>query len=114
VVFGILLRCFTHRPSFLLCCFPPPFRFLESICHFFSTLLGIFESLLGASPFECLEAFLVRQHVAFPISSGGIGLISLKVIAIIAYLRSWALITHVKASKFLLNSCSFLFRGDKY
>jgi hypothetical protein len=54
----------------------PLFRFLESICHFLFYLNGNFEKLLGVSPFECLKAFLVRQHVAFPISSGGIRLIS--------------------------------------
>jgi hypothetical protein len=70
--------------------------------------MGIFERLLGASAFECLEAFLVRRHVVFPISSGGIRLISLEVIALATYLRSWALIAHVIASRFLLDSCPFL------
>jgi len=40
--------------------------------------------------------------------SGGIGLISLENIASTTYLGSWALVTHVITSKFLLDSCIFL------
>jgi len=42
--------------------------------------------------------------VVFPISNGGVGLISLKVIAPIAYLMSWILVALVIASKFLLEA----------
>jgi hypothetical protein len=56
---------------------------------------------------ECFKAFLVCWHVAFPIFSGGISLISLKVIALIVYSGSWTLVTIVIVSKFLLDFCSF-------
>lgn len=46
--------------------------------------------------------------MAFPIFSGGIRLISLKVITQIAYMGSWVLVAHVIASKFLLDLCAFL------
>ncbi len=55
-----------------------------------------------------LEVFLVCQHMAFLIFSEGVRLISLEVIALVAYIRSWALVTFVIASKFLLDSCPFL------
>jgi hypothetical protein len=41
--------------------------------------------------------------VVFPISNGGIGLISMKVITPVAYLGSWALIAFIIASRFLLD-----------
>ncbi len=50
---------------------------------------------------------LVYRQVILPISSGGIRLISSKVIALIAYLGSWALVTFIIASKFLLDFSSF-------
>jgi hypothetical protein len=70
--------------------------------------MEVFEKLLGLGSLECLEAPLVHQQVAFPISSGGIGLISLEVIAQTAYLKSWALVALVTISRFLLNSHMFL------
>jgi hypothetical protein len=33
VAFGIFSQCFTQRPSFLLCCFPPC-KFLKLVCYF--------------------------------------------------------------------------------
>jgi hypothetical protein len=47
--------------------------------------MGIFERFLGLGSLECPEAFLVYQQVAFPICSGVVQLISLKVIAPTAY-----------------------------
>ncbi len=52
-----------------------------------------FGKLLGSSSLECPEAFLVRRQVVFPIFSWGIKLISLEVIASIAYMGSWALVS---------------------
>jgi len=69
--------------------------------------MGIFERLLGQCLLECLKAFLVCQYVVFPIFSGGVGLISSEVIALAAYLGSWALIAPVIASRFLLDSHTF-------
>jgi hypothetical protein len=48
--------------------------------------MGIFEKLLGSGSLKCPEAFLVHQHMAFPISSGGMGLISLEFIVLAIYL----------------------------
>jgi hypothetical protein len=87
---------------------PPLLGFWSHLIVFYFTLMGIFEKLLGVSPFECFKAFLVCRHVAFPISNGGIGLISSYVIALATYLRNWALVAHVIASRFLLDSCPFL------
>jgi hypothetical protein len=62
--------------------------------------MGVFEKLLGLGSLECFEAFLVHLHVVFPISSGGIGLIFLEVIALVAYFGSWALGVIVITSMF--------------
>jgi hypothetical protein len=70
--------------------------------------VGVVERLLGLGSLEYLEAPLIHRHVVFPISSGGIGLIYLEVIALATYLGSWALITLVITSRFLLDYCSFL------
>ncbi len=64
--------------------------------------MGIFERLLGSGSLECLEALLVCRHVVLPVCSGGIRLISLKVIVLVAYLGSWTLVTFVITSRFLL------------
>ncbi len=50
--------------------------------------MGIFEGLLDLGSLECPEAPLIHQHVTFLISSGGIRLISSKVIAPTVYLGS--------------------------
>jgi hypothetical protein len=42
--------------------------------------------------------------MALFIFSGGVGLISLEVITLTAYLRSWALVTPIVVSRFLLDS----------
>ncbi len=49
-------------------------------------------------------------QVSLPISNERIGFISTKTIALTIYLKSWALITSIIASKFLLNKCSFLLK----
>ncbi len=46
-------------------------------------------------------------QVSLPISNERIGFISTETIALAIYLKSWALITSIIASKFLLNKCSF-------
>jgi hypothetical protein len=50
--------------------------------------MGVFERLLDLGSLECPEALLIHQHVTFLISSGGVRLISSKVIAPIDYLGS--------------------------
>ncbi len=70
--------------------------------------MRVFERLLGPSSLECLEALLDCSHAVFPISSGGVRLISLEVITLAIYLGSWALIALVIAFKFLLDFRLFL------
>jgi hypothetical protein len=72
--------------------------------------MGVFERLVGPCSLDCFEAPIVCQHVALPISSGSITLISSKVIDPTTYLRSWALVTPIIASKFLLDFCLFLLK----
>jgi hypothetical protein len=60
---------------------------------FNSTLMKDFGRLLGSSSLECPKAFLVCRQVVFPIFSGGIKFISLEVIALIAYMGSWVLVS---------------------
>jgi hypothetical protein len=48
--------------------------------------MGFFERLLGLGSLECPKAILVLKQMAFPIFSGGIGLISLEVITLVTYL----------------------------
>jgi len=70
--------------------------------------MGSVERFLGLGSLECPKAFLIYQQVAFPISSGVAGFISLKVIAPTTYVGRWALIVFIITSKFLLDSHSFL------
>lgn len=49
--------------------------------------------------------------MALTIFIGGIGLISLNVIALATYLKSWALVTSVIASRFLLDFHLFLLKA---
>ncbi len=67
-----------------------------------------FERLLGLDFLKCLKAPLVCPQVSLPISNDGIGLISTKTIAPIAYLGSWTLVVLVIASRFLLDLRPFL------
>jgi predicted branched-subunit amino acid permease len=70
--------------------------------------MHVFEKLLNPCYFECLEVFLVCQHVSLPIFSGKISFIFAKTIASKVYLGSWVLVTLVIDFRFLLNSCLFL------
>jgi hypothetical protein len=50
----------------------------------------------------------VRRHVRLPISNGGIGLILVGTIVLVAFLGSWALVVLVIIFRFLLDSCPLL------
>ncbi len=82
--------------------------FQSQFVVFKSTLMEIFERLLGVGSLDCLEVLLVHQQVVLPISSGGVWSISLEVITLIAYLGNWAIIALVITSKFLLDFHQFL------
>jgi hypothetical protein len=70
--------------------------------------MRVFERLVGLGSLECLKAFLIHQQVVFPISSGGVRLIFLKVIALITYLGCWALFVLFISSMFFLDFCPYL------
>jgi hypothetical protein len=59
---------------------------------------------------ECFKPPIVCWQVALPSFSGGIGLISSKVIALAAYLGSWALIVPIITFRFLLVFVYFCWR----
>jgi hypothetical protein len=69
--------------------------------------MGVFFKLLGLGSLECPKAPLVHLQVALTIFNGGIRLTSSNVIALATYLGSWALITFVIASRFLLDFRQF-------
>jgi hypothetical protein len=105
-----LISFFDVLPKGFPFCFiisPPP-SFRSQLVIFYSTLLGVFERLLGLGLLECPEALHVCQYVALHVFSGGSGLISSEVIALVAYMGSWGLVTLIIASKFLLYFRSFL------
>jgi hypothetical protein len=103
--------------AFLFASLLSPSMFWELPCYFLLHPNGSFERFLGLGSLECFKALRVCWHVAFPIFSGGIRLISLKVIALVIYLGSWTLVTIVIVSKFLLevigvnSSRPFLFQA---
>jgi hypothetical protein len=69
--------------------------------------MGVLERLLGLGSLEHLEALLILGIWLFHFD-GGIGLISLEVITLVTYLKSWALVDFVISSKFLLDFHLFL------
>ncbi len=70
--------------------------------------MGVFERPLSLGSLKCLETLLVYWQMAFLISKGSVGLILLKVIALVAYLGSWALVAPIIASRFLFDFRPFL------
>lgn len=98
-----------HPKAFLFYSFFLPFQvFKASLLFWIWPWREFFYKLFGLCSLQYLQAFLVHWQVAFPISSGGIWLISLKVIVQATYLGSWAWVAHVIAFKFLLDFCTFL------
>ncbi len=88
VAFGIVVRCFMQRPYYLPHSFPPFLDFQRHLASFYSTFIRVYGRLLGPSSLECPKASLVCQQSSFPISRGVIGLASMEVIALVAYLES--------------------------
>jgi hypothetical protein len=66
---------------------------------------------LSLGSLKCPKGLLVHQQVALTIFIGGIGLISLNIIALATYLMSWALVTSIIASRFLLDFHPFLLKA---
>ncbi len=90
--------------------FPCLPSFQSQFIVFYSTLMGVFWRLLGSSSLECLKTLIVHHQVVLPISDGGVGLISSKVIIPTTYIENWALVAPIITSKFLLDFCSFLLK----
>ncbi len=61
------------------------------------------ERLLCLGFLECFQVPLVHQHVCFFIFNGRLSFIFVKGIVLAAYLRSWALVAFVIASRFMLD-----------
>jgi hypothetical protein len=111
VDFGILFLMF-HLEAFLfVLVLPSLLGFWNQLVIFYSTLMGVFKRLLGLGSLQCPKALLVHRQVALTIFIRGIGLISLNVIALVTYLKSWALVTFVIASRFLLDFHLFLLKA---
>lgn len=96
--------------SFFRSLFPCLPSFQSQFVVFYLTLMGVFWKLLGPSSLECFKTPLICHQVVLPISNGGIGLISSKVIIPTTYMGSWALIAPIVTSKFLLDFRLFLLK----
>jgi len=64
--------------------------------------MGVFERFLGFGSLEWPKVLLVWWHMVLPISSGGVSLISMEIIVLVAHLRNQALVAVAIVSKFLL------------
>jgi hypothetical protein len=100
----LLVSFFNVSPKslFFVLLFPPSSKILKLACLFLFQLYGNFEKPLNSSSLKCPEALIIRQQVAFLIFNGGVRLISLEVIDLIAYLWNWALEALIIASKCFL------------
>jgi hypothetical protein len=81
VVFGIIFLMFCPKAFIFVSLLPSLLGFHNQFVVFYLTLMRVFEKKLGLSSLECLETILVLRQMAFPIFSGGIRLISSKIIA---------------------------------
>lgn len=87
------------------CLFPFHLIILLFSCPLWVGLLTSrhFERLMCPGFLECFQVPLVHRHVCFFISNGGLSIIFVKGIVLVAYLRSWALVAFVIASRFMLD-----------
>ncbi len=108
MVFGILIRCFVQCPLYILQCTPPYSTFRKSLISFDSSFHKVFRCLLGPGSFDSLEGPLAHKQASFPITFGGIGLISTSTSAPTTYLGSWAFVVSVKVTRFMVDQCPFL------
>jgi hypothetical protein len=69
----------------------------------------MFGRLLGSRSFNSLEGPPTCKQVFFPITFGGIRLISTTIIPLIDYLRSWAFIVSIIFARFMVDHPPFLF-----
>ncbi len=87
---------------------PPFLDFWHQLASFDSTFICLFGKLLRLGFLECPEVPLVHQQASLPISKSGVSLVSLKVIALVAYLGDWKLVTLIVELKILQDDYPFL------
>ncbi len=95
-----------EQPSYFLQCTPPSSTFIKSL-----TFLQVFGRLLGPGSFNSPKGPLAYKQVFFLITFDGIGVIPTTTIASIAYLKSWAFIASIIATKFMVDHCPFLLKA---
>jgi len=109
VAFGILIHCFVQRPSYFLQCTPPFSTFIESLTSFDFSLFQMFGRFLGSRSFDNLEGPLACKQASLSITFDVIRLISTTTIALVAYLKNWALVASIIAVRFMVDQrLSFL------
>jgi len=70
----------------------------------------MFGHLLGLGSFDNPKGLLAHKQTSFPITFDDIELILMVTIIPIAYLGSWAHVTSIIATKFMVDQCPFLFK----
>ncbi len=106
VAFEILTHYFMQQFSYLLWCTPPSSTFIKSFIFFYFCFLQVFGCFLGLRSFDSLEGPLTHKQAFLPINFGGIKFIPTTTIALVTYLRSWALIASIIVVRFMVNQCS--------
>jgi len=81
---------------------------LHKVPYFLWFLHKTFGRLLGPGSFDSLERPLTRKQVSVLITFDGVGLISTSTITPTTYLRSWALVTLVIPTRFMVDQHPFL------
>jgi hypothetical protein len=71
----------------------------------------VFGQFLGLRSLDGLERPLAYKQASFLINLGGIGLILTSIIALIAYLGSWAFVISIIAAKFMVDQHPFFLEG---
>ncbi len=82
--------------------------FIEYPFFFYSSLLQVFEHILGPRSFDNPKEPLTCTEASLPIIFGGIELTLTSTIALTTYLRSWALVTSIIVIRFMVNQRPFL------
>jgi hypothetical protein len=108
VAFAILTCCFMQRPSYLLWCTPPSSIFIKPFISFDSPFHKMFRHLLGPRSFDSHEGPLTHKQTSFLITFGGFGLISTSTITPTTYLRNWAFVALIIATRFMVDQHPFL------
>jgi hypothetical protein len=103
VIFGILTCCFVQCPLYLLWCTPPSSTFTKSFISFNSSFLQMFGQLLGLGSFDSPKWPLTCKQTSLPITFNGVWFISTSTITPTTYLRNWALVTSIKANRFMVD-----------